>query len=83
MGVQANTGYCEIQVNEDLRFINWAKDRDDLHTGCMHWEEVDWCGNSPQVCPSYIFSGSVWVLWGSQREKFSTLFCLRILHYQN
>ena len=48
--VQHNSHFCELVVNEDLRFINWAKDRDDQHTGCMHWEEVDWCGNSPQVC---------------------------------
>jgi len=64
--VQANTGHCELVVNEDLRFINWSKDRDDVHVGCMHWEEVDWCGNSPQVMTED--------KWDEGREKHDRFF---------
>jgi len=44
------SSFCEHVANHDLRYINWKKD--DVKKGaekrCMHWEEVDWCGNSPQ-----------------------------------
>ena len=47
------SSFCEQFENNDLRFINWQKDqRTAQQTGCMHLEEVDWCGNSPQWMPA-------------------------------
>ena len=47
------SSFCEQYENNDLRFINWQKDKHTAQqTGCMHLEEVDWCGNSPQWMPA-------------------------------
>ena len=41
--------FCEQYQNNDLRFVNWQKPPHQArNSGCLHLEEVDWCGNSPQ-----------------------------------
>ena len=41
--------FCKQYQNNDLRFVNWQKPAQQArNTGCLHLEEVDWCGNSPQ-----------------------------------
>jgi len=43
------SSFCKQYENRDLRHINWEKNkRQAQQSGCMHLEEVDWCGNSPQ-----------------------------------